>query len=49
MYEKDGLYYYLDLFGIDGSVDHIPLKISKEEIEDVLFMKEDDTLIELVK
>lgn len=48
MHKKDGLYYYLGLFGIDGAKDHMPLKISKEEIEDVLFMKEDDPIIELL-
>lgn len=42
---KDGLCYYLELFGIDGTKNHIPLKITREEIEDKLFMKENDYLL----
>lgn len=46
---KDGLYYYLKLFGIDGSKNHTPLNISREDIEDKLFMKEDDFIIEQIR
>ncbi len=45
---KDGLYYYLKLFEIDGSVDHIPLNISKEQIVDKLFMKDDDLILNIL-
>jgi hypothetical protein len=41
----DGLHYYLNLFDIDGTKDHIPLNISKEQIEEHLFMGEDDVLL----
>lgn len=46
---KDGLYYYLKLFGIDGLKNNVPLKISREEIEDKLFMKNDDEIIKLIE
>jgi len=45
---KDGLYYYLKLFGIDGSKDHFPLNISRDEIKDKLFMKDDDVMIDKI-
>ena len=46
---KDGLYYYLKLFDIDGLKNHYPLEIQKEQIEDKLFMKEDDKIINLLR
>lgn len=46
---QDGLYYYLKLFGIDGLKNHVPLKISRKEIEDKLFMKNDDEIIRLIE
>jgi hypothetical protein len=45
---KDGLYYYLKLFGVDGSMNHIPLNISKEQVIDKLFMKDDDLLLNIL-
>jgi hypothetical protein len=42
---KDGLYYYLKLFGVDGDIHHIPLNISKEQVVDKLFMKDDDLIL----
>lgn len=45
---KDGLYYYLKLFGVDGSKDHFPLNISREEIEDKLFLKDDDEIVKRI-
>jgi len=44
----DGLYYYLKLFGVDGEKDYIPLPITKKDIEDKLFMKDDDLLLEMI-
>jgi len=46
---KDGLYYYLKLFGIDGLKDHAPLEITRQDIEDKLFMKDDDIILELLR
>lgn len=46
---KDGLYYYLKLFDLDGFKDYSPLRITKEEIEDKLFMKEDDAILETLR
>lgn len=45
---KDGLYYYLKLFGIDGIIDHIPLNISREQVIDKLFMKDDDLILNIL-
>jgi hypothetical protein len=42
---KDGLHYYLKLFDIDSTVDHVPLEISPTEIREKLFMQEDDILL----
>ena len=42
---KDGLHYYLKLFGIDSTVDHIPLEITPQQIREELFMREDDILL----
>jgi len=44
----DGLYYYLKLFRIDGERDYIPLIITPSEIENTLFMKDDDLILELI-
>ncbi len=49
MFTKDGLYYYLKLFDVDGEIDHIPLPIKRESVKDKLFMKEDDLVINLIK
>jgi len=49
---KDGLYYYLALFGIDGydsSYIDRPLPITKEQVIEKLTMHEDDYLIHLTK
>lgn len=44
---KDGLYYYLKLFGIDGSINQI-IEIPHDEIEEKLIMKEDDYILRLL-
>lgn len=48
MFMKDGLYYYLKLFGVDGFKNYNPLKIKKAEVVDKLFMKEDDILLDIL-
>lgn len=48
MFTRDGLYYYLRLFGVDGEQNHIPLDISSEEIEEELFMSENDLLLDIL-
>lgn len=48
MKQKDGLYYYINLFGIDGEKNQYPLEISKNDIEEKLLMKEDDLLLKLL-
>jgi len=45
---KDGLYYYLELFGVDGFKDHTPLNIGKDQIVEKLFMHENDTLLDIL-
>jgi hypothetical protein len=47
MTQRDGLYFYLRRFGVDGEQDHYPLPITRKDIEDKLFMKEDDLLVQL--
>jgi len=47
LFMDDGLMYYLQLFDIDGSKDHIPLKISKKEIEKKLFVNFKDFVYRL--
>jgi len=44
---KDGLYYYLKLFNIDGLKSQ-QIQIDKEEIEEKLFMSDDDYILELL-
>jgi hypothetical protein len=46
--KKDGLYYYLKLFGVDGFLIHTPLPIDKIMIEEVLFMKDNDPILTLL-
>ena len=41
----DGLYYYLKLFNVDATQDHMPLMIEAEEVKDKLFMKKDDLIM----
>lgn len=48
MTQKDGLYYYLKLFDVDGTKNHYPLEITKDDIKDKLFMKENDLLLDLI-
>jgi hypothetical protein len=45
----DGLSYYLRLFGLNPSFNYLPLPIDKSDIEDKLFMKEDDPLIRIIE
>ena len=49
MYMKDGLYHYLELFGINGMIPHMPLPITKEMVEDKLFMKKNDPILNILK
>ena len=44
---NDGLHHYLNLFGIDDNKTQ-PILISKKEIEDKLFYKQDDLILELL-
>lgn len=44
---EDGLYYYLKLFGVDGNQDQ-RLSITPEQIEEHLFMKDNDAVLELI-
>lgn len=48
MFMRDGLYYYLRLFGIDGEVNHIPLDITSDEVIEELFMSENDLLLDIL-
>ena len=48
MFMKDGLYYYLKLFGVDGFKEHKPLKITRKQISDILFMNENDLLLDII-
>ena len=48
MFMRDGLYYYLRLFGIDGEINHIPLDIESEEVKEELFMSENDLLLDIL-
>lgn len=45
---EDGLHYYLKLFGVDGHKDHELLEMSPMEIQDCLFMKDDDTILKFI-
>jgi hypothetical protein len=47
LFMDDGLMYYLQLFGIDGSKNHIPLVIPKKEIERKLFVNFKDFIYRL--
>jgi hypothetical protein len=49
MFMKDGLFYYLDLFGVNGMIRHSPLLITKEMVESILFMDENDVILDLIK
>ena len=49
MLYKDGLCYYLNLFGINGLINHYPLSISKRSIEEKLFMNSKDKLIKAIE
>lgn len=42
---KDGMCFYMEKFGLDGFKNYENLKISKKEIENVLFIKKDDILL----
>jgi hypothetical protein len=44
----DGLHYYLNLFGINDNKDQL-LSITKQDIEDELFMHDDDFLYQIIK
>lgn len=46
--KDDGLTEYMKLFGVDDNVGGY-LGISKEEIEDKLFMKEEDEILKILK
>jgi len=48
MKQKDGLYYYLKLLGVDATKNQYPLNVSKEDIENKLIMKEDDIVLDLI-
>lgn len=48
MFTKDGLYYYLKLFGVDGTINHKPLPIFKSDIIEKLFIKNNDMILELI-
>ena len=45
---KDGLCYYLDLFGVDPFVKHAPLNINPDDIVDKLFFKKTDKILEVL-
>lgn len=45
---EDGLTHYLRLFGVDDTVTQ-DLKFTREDVEDKLFMKEDDLLIQILR
>lgn len=45
MFMKDGMWHYLNLFGIDAMQDVERMNISKEEIESKLFMGTDDEVL----
>ena len=45
----DGLFYYLKHLGINGLINHFPLKISEQIIKEKLFMNENDKLLNLIK
>ena len=45
---KDGLYYYLKLFGIDSQIDHFPLKITKDDVEEHLSFRQNDKILEIL-
>lgn len=47
LFMDDGLLFYLQLFGIDGSKEHVPLKISRQEIEKKLFVNFKDFIYRL--
>lgn len=48
MLGKDGLYYYLKLFGVDGEKSYSPLPINRKDIEGKLFMKDNDIVLSLI-
>lgn len=48
MLGKDGLYYYLKLFGVDGEKSHSSLPINRKDIEDKLFMRDNDIVLSLI-
>lgn len=45
---RDGLYYYLDLFDIDQFKSHYPLMITPQQIEEKLMMNENDLLLQIL-
>ena len=42
---EDGLCYYMNLFGLDGHKAYEPLPVTREQIQEKLFMKKDDKLL----
>jgi hypothetical protein len=48
MFTKDGLFYYLKLFGIDATKNYKPLIIPKSKIQRHLFMNKNDLLLDLL-
>jgi hypothetical protein len=48
MFTKDGLFYYMRLCGVDGSINHDPLIIPKSKIIKQLCMNENDLLLDLI-
>jgi hypothetical protein len=48
MFMKDGLYHYLNLFGVNGMHPHKPLPITKEMIKENLIMNDNDPILRLL-
>lgn len=49
MYMRDGLYYYLKLFGVNGEVNHNPLPLYKDVIKSKkIFMWRSDIMLEIL-
>lgn len=44
----DGLYFYLELFNVDPTINHYPLPISRKDIKRKLFMDDDDLILRMI-
>jgi hypothetical protein len=49
LFTIDGMCHYLERFGIDGTVDHTPLILTRGHIKDQMFMKNTDEIYQFIR